>query len=356
MARKGGTRLPGFEELRNGPLRTGEFAPVYVLVGEDHLRIEAVVEAMRARILDPASESFNFHVLHGDQVGWSEVLQAAQGLTMFGGRQLVWVKQIEALDRSKDDPGLAAWQQYLASPNDTAVLVLTGDKVDGRKAWVQQARKQGYLHAFDAPSGRSLIAWIAKAADRAGLMLDAEGQRVLADLIGSDLQALKGEIDKLSLVAESRGRALTADELPGLVMDQAQLQVFEMTNAIADADPTEVMQTWWRLKTWGQDVYALTPLVMAHLRRTAMIAAALEAGDAPGDVARIANLNSWAAGKYLEPHARRLGGAASGVLGACHRCERTQKSRPLPPETAFEQLLLEITLDQPTRGPRSTRS
>jgi DNA polymerase III subunit delta len=356
MARRGGPKPPGFEEFRNDRLKTGDFAPVHVLVGEDHLRIEAVVETMRDKILDPASAAFNYQVLHGDEIGWTDVLQAAQGLTMFGGRTLVWVKQVEALDRAKDDRELAAWLRYLEAPNDDAVLVLTGGRVDGRKAWAQLARKKGYLYAFDAPSGRELVVWIGKAAERAGLVLDADGRRVLADLIGSDLQALKGEIDKLALVAEARGRTLGADELPGLVMDQAQLQVFEMTNAIADADPSQVLQTWWRLKTWGQDVYALTPLVMAHLRRTSMMAAAIDAGETPGEVAKLANLNPWAAGKYLEPHARRLGRAAPGVLDSCHRCERAQKSRPVPPQTAFEQLLLEVILDRPTRGRRSVRT
>ncbi|MEZ4389396.1 MAG: DNA polymerase III subunit delta [Candidatus Krumholzibacteriia bacterium] len=350
MARGSGTS--GFDDLRNGPLKSGEIGPVYVLVGEDQLRIEAVVGAMKALVLDPAAAAFSDHVLYGDQATWQDVLQAAQGLSMFGGRQVVWLRRLEALDKGgKDDPGLKALAAYLADPVPSTVLILSGDKVDGRRAWVAAARKRGYLYTFEAPEGTELLEWIERAALREKLELDLAGRRVLADLVGNDLRALQAEIAKLALLAESRGRPLTAADLPELVMDQADLEVFALTDELIEGRPADVLQTWWRMQAWGSDAYRLTPLVTAHLRRVVLAAAGNADGASPDAVAAWTGLNGWMIRNKLLPHARRLGpDAVHALLQACLDCERTQKSRPIPPETAFEQLLLTVASLQEARN------
>jgi len=340
-----GASKPGFKDLKRQALDTGDIGPVYVLVGEDQLRLEAAVEVMRRHVLDPAAAAFNERILRGDQVGWQDVLQAAQGFPMMGDRQLIWLKNLEALDKAtnKDDPGLKALESYLESPAPSTVLILSGEKIDGRKKWATVARKKGYLFSFEPPSGRDLHEWIDRAARREGLSLDNDAMHVLADLVGNDLRALAADIAKLALISEGRERPLTAEELPGLVMDQADLEVFSLTDGMVGGQPAEVLRTWWRLQAWGSDAYKLTPLVASHLRRVALTAAAAADGASPDQAAASANLNAWMVKNKLAPHARRMGSQAGRkLLKACLECERAQKSRPVPPETAFEQLLLTV--------------
>lgn len=349
MAR-GRTTAPGFEALRDGPLATGDIGPVYVLVGEDQLRLEAVVQKMQSMVLDPGTAAFNEQVLHGDQVTWQDVLQAAQGLSMFGGRQVVWVKKIEALDARKDDAAHKALAAYLADPVPETLLILSGEKVDGRRGWVADARKRGYLYQFEAPTGRDLEDWIARAARRESLTLDGAGRRMLADLVGNDLRALQAEIAKLALIEDSRGKPLGADELPALVMDQVELEVFAITDQLINGQAGDVLATWWRMQTWGSDAHRVTPLVASHLRRVALAAGAHGDGLSPDDVKAWTEMNSWMVKNKLLPHAQRLGREnVARLLSLSLECERTQKSRPIPPETALEQLLLTVAKMQESR-------
>jgi len=349
MAR-GRTTAPGFAALRDGPLSTGDIGPVYVLVGEDQLRLEAVVQKMKSLVLDPATAAFSDQVLHGDQVSWQDVLQAAQGLTMFGGRQVVWVKKLEALDAKKDDAAHKALAAYLADPVPTTLLILSGEKVDGRRGWVADARKRGYLYQFEAPTGRDLDDWIARTARREALTLDAAGRRILADLVGNDLRSLQAEINKLSLIEDSRGKPLGAEELPGLVVDQIDLDVFAITDQLIGGLASDVLSTWWRMQTWGNDAHRVTPLVASHLRRVALAAGAHTDGLSPDDVKAWTEMNSWMVKNKLLPHAQRLGRENVGrLLSLSLECERTQKSRPIPPETALEQLLLMVAKMQEAR-------
>ena len=348
MAR--GASKPGFKDLKRQVLDTGEVGPVYVLVGEDQLRLDAAVEVMKRHVLDPAAAAFNERILRGDQVGWNEVLQAAQGFPMMGDRQLVWLKNLEVLDRNtrKEAAELKALEQYLESPAPSTVLILSGTSIDGRRKWATIARKAGYLYSFEPPSGRDLDEWVDRAARREGLVLDGPCKAMLIDLVGNDLRALSADIAKLALIAEGREHPFTAVELPALVMDQADLQVFELTDGLAGRDAAEALRAWRRLQAWGADAHGMSPVLASHLRRVALTAAGLDDGATGDQVAASAGLNPWLVKNKLAPHARKLGRrGVSRLLQACLECERTMKSRPVPPETALEQLLLTAAIQDP---------
>ena len=343
-AQGGGRRpsAPGFRELREGDLRSGEFRPVYVLDGEDQLRIDQVIEAIRKRALDPAAAAFNEHHLAADEVGWQGVLQQAQAYPMLAGRQLVIARHADQLGWTKDAPGVTALTAYIRDPVLTTLLIIVGDQFHGNAAWVKAAKESGYYFHFAPPGGRDLEAWTDRAARQQGLDLAPAARQVLCELVGGDLRALLAEIEKLALLQAERGTAPTPEEIPGLVMDQAELEVFAVTDALTAGDGGEAMRAWRRLAAWGRDVYEMTPVVTAHLRRLVSVATAVADGlDEPGRIASETGLNAWMVRTKLLPQARRLGPASCrALLAACLECERSQKSRPLPPDVALEQLLL----------------
>ena len=338
------SRAPGFKELLKQDLQTGNVRQVYVIDGEDQLRIDQVVGAIRKKALDPASAAFNEHLVDADQVGWVGVIQKAQGFPMLGGRQLVVARRADQILSKKGDAAETALMQYLKTPVESTLLILTGQKFDGRKGWVTAAKKAGYYFHFAAPTGRELAEWLDKAASRAGLDLAPDARQVLMQLVGNDLQGLLIEVEKLSLLQESRGKPPVAAEIPELVMDQADLEIYKLTDAFSPGEAALLMRTWLRLASWGTDVYQLSPLLMSHLRRTAMVSAALDGGETVAGVAAQTHVNSWLLGNKIVPVARRLGNEnCQRILAACLACEQAQKRRPVPPALAFEQLLLEAS-------------
>jgi len=331
-------RSPGFQDLLRRDLQRGRLQPVYVIDGEDQLRIEQVVDSIRSKTLDPACVAFNDHTLDGEQAGWDAALRQAQAFPMFGGRQLIWLRRADLARR--DEPAEMALVAYFAAPVATTVLIITGEKFDGRRAWLTAAKRAGCYFHFPAPTGAELDAWIQKAAEREDLRLDGDARKMLALLVGSDLHGLRVEIEKLALLQESRGRTFGAAELAELVMDQAQLELFKVTDTIAPGEPAAALRTWFRLAAWGTDVQQLTPLVLTHLRRAVLVAYGLGDHDAPSAIADESGLNNWLVTQKLLPFARRLTAAnCRRLLAACLACEHGQKRRPLPPEIAFEQLL-----------------
>ncbi len=124
-------------------------------------------------------------------------------------------------------------------------------------------------------------------------------------------------------------------------MDQAELEIFQLTDTFGPGEAASLLRSWWRLTTWGRDVYQLTPLLLTHLRRTALAATCLAEGESPATVSEQSKLNSWMLKNKIIPLANRLGAdGCRRILAACLACEQAQKRRPVPPDLAFEQLLL----------------
>lgn len=347
MAR-GGERDRGFEDLLKEDLKTRNYRTVYVLDGPDSFRIESVVDRLQADAIDGASAAFNLHRLQGDQAGWSSVLQQAASYPMLGSRQLILVRHVDRMNR--DEAGEAGLLAYFANPMPTTILVLTAEKLDRRRSWVQDARKRGYLFSFAAPEGAQLHAWARKAAERARLTIADGALGVLVDLIGGDLQALSNEIEKLALLSETWGRPPTEDDVAATVMDQAELETFAITEVVQTGYVVEAMRTWLRLREWGQDPHGLAPMVLSHLRRTALIAAMMRDGQSPAAIAESSRINGWLISKKLAPGARAHGAdGGRRLLAAATACERSLKRSPVPTALAFETMLFAATM-VPTKG------
>jgi len=337
---KSGTALPGFKDLVEQDLKTGKYRPVYLLAGEDTLRIEGVVEKIRKDVLGPSGSAFNFHVFQGDQVPVEKVMQQTLSLPMLGNRQVIWVKQADRFLGNQDSQ--VPMEKYLAKPVVETVLILTADKVDKRKKWVKLCQDGGFLFDFTPPTGEALVQWVLKAARREELPLEPEQARILCELVGNDLMSLKSEIDKLALLALDRNEPVGSEELGRIIMDQAALEGYEITANLEPGRAAEVLRTWFRLSEWGKTAYEIAPLLISRVRKGAILSAGRDCGMADQEIGSLSGQNPWSF-KFLEPMVRGMGTHGLGsALEAALECDRRLKGSPLKPDIIIEKLILDL--------------
>jgi len=337
---KKGPAVPGFQDLVDQDLKTGKFRPVYLLAGEDTLRIEGVVDKIRRDVLGESGSAFNFHVFQGDQAPVEKILQQALSLPMLGGLQVIWVQKCGPLCRQPGQPGGSGKISEPAGPE--TILLLSADKVDKRKKWVKACLEGGFFFDFTPPSGEALVQWVLKAARREKLPLEADQARILCDLVGNDLLSLKSEIDKLALLVEDRGESLTREEFEKIIMDQAALEGYEITANLEPGKTAEVLRTWFRLSEWGRSPFEIAPLLISRVRKGAILSAGRAQNMADKEVGALSGQNPWSF-RYLEPMVRGMGRMGLGTaLQAALDCDRRLKGSPMKPDIIIEKLIMDL--------------
>ena len=183
-------------------LRADEYAPVYILCGEEPYYIDQVSAFIADHALDEMAREFDQQTLYGRDLpgaDLSPVIGAARGFAMMGGRKVIIVREAQAVKKWES---LGAYLDNLM-PQTVLVICYNGkpDKRQGlwKKAadhpqvvWLQSDKLRDY------EVEKWITAYIADVKkEHPDLSIDPRVAPILADHIGTDLSAIVGALQKL---------------------------------------------------------------------------------------------------------------------------------------------------------------
>lgn len=315
-------------------LAQGKIDPVYFIGGDEGLLIQRAMAALVDAVVPPASRAFNHDVLDG-RAGASAILNAARTLPMMGKRRLVVVRDADGLGAD-----LSELAPYLAAPAPEAVLVLLFNKLDARMKVVQIAKKKGWLHQLDTP--RQVAPFIREEAQRRGARMTEDGVRRLADVAGGDLGRIASAIEQLALYVGD-GKPIDADAVEELIAETRERTIFELTNAVGDADRPRALRAVDRLFDQRESSIGVTMMLARTFRQIAVAKEAVEKGQGR-DVARIAGVPPFAADALVSQSRRFSHAALARAIALLSQADQDLKS---PVKAALgERIVVERLVDQ----------
>ena len=187
-------------------LQAEQWAPIYMLCGEEPYYIDRVYQYIADHVLDPMAREFDQQVVYGRDVAGGDIapiISAARGFSMMGGKKVIIVREAQAI---KKWDSLAAYLDNLM-PENVLVICYSG-KPDKRQAvWKRRAEHpQCVWMQSDKLRDYEVEKWIADYIADANNQLKQKGDNVqidprvtsvLADHIGTDLSAIVGALRKL---------------------------------------------------------------------------------------------------------------------------------------------------------------
>lgn len=210
-------------------VKSGQFAPVYLLMGDEPYYTDMVCDAVIENALDEASRDFNETICYGADVDADTVITAARRFPMMAERQLVVVKDAQAM---RDLEKLAV---YCEKPLDSTVLVLLmrGASADKRKALYKQASKNGIVVESNALRDYEMPSWIAQYYSGRGLSIDPEAAALLAESAGTNLSRIAVETDKMLKNLPEGAKQITVSDIERNVGISREFSVFELTKELS---------------------------------------------------------------------------------------------------------------------------
>ena len=246
-------------------LRQG-LEPLYLLVGpERYLRREAVQSITDAAMSATLIREFNdasFSLLT-DSV--RSAIAAAEQLPMMSERRVVRVRDFARL-RDADEDVLIA---YLANPSPTTVMIFTADDLDKRKKSTKALLDACTVVDFSPLKDSEAKAWAKSYLKSVKTAADDPVLTEIVNLVGTDVQTLANEIDKLASAAAETGR-ITMEMVDELIGRTRELSNFELGDHLLSSNRKRAMETLHRLLDDGAEPVMLIGLIAGNYHRLAL--------------------------------------------------------------------------------------
>lgn len=224
----------------------------YILYGLDDFSLNQAVENIKADLGDREMVATSTTSLEGKNLTLSELRNKCDAAPFLSSHRLVIVDGLlgrfevkQSRPRSgkgKSGNGLGEWEglaSYIKQIPETTVLVLLDEEVKGHNPLLKKLSPLAEVRTFPLLRGRDLKAWIQQRVKEEGGNITPQAVNLLAELIGGDLWAMNGEIQKLLLYSQER--PISEDDVRQLVSYVQEANIFALVDAVAEGR-TELAQ------------------------------------------------------------------------------------------------------------------
>lgn len=209
-----------------------EFKPIYYLMGEESYYIDRISDYIASQVLTEEQKDFNLTVMYGSDTNIANVLTAAKRFPMMSDYQVVIVKEAQNL-KNIDDLSF-----YLKKPQPQTILVFCHKNgvLDRRKKVIADVERVGVLFESKKLRDYQLPAFIVNYVRNHKSSIDEKAAVLLAEFIGSDLNRMAGEIDKLMMSMPEGQSRITPELIERNIGVSKEFNSFELRSALIEKD------------------------------------------------------------------------------------------------------------------------
>lgn len=255
-------------------LKSGNLQPLYLLIGsETYLRDVAARTITDVALSGTLLREFNeasFSLLTESPMS---AIAAAEQLPMMSDRRVVRVKDFAKLRETDEDILI----RYLERPSDSTVMIFIAEDLDKRKKLTRVLLSECAVVDFSAVKDGEARAW---AKDRLKELKTTADERTLGEiikLVGTDLQTLSIELDKLAAAAIDSGH-ITLEMVDQLIARSRELSNFDLGDQLVAGNRKEALQTLHRLLKDDVPPVMLLGLIAGNYHRLAVAKELLNCG------------------------------------------------------------------------------
>jgi DNA polymerase-3 subunit delta len=338
--------LPNLHEVTKRASK-GSLDPVYVLVGPERLLIERAVDAVRKAVDAMGTPGFNVEVFDGKGLEVARAISAARTLPMMADKRFVLIRHVDALTPTEQN----TLADYLDDPAESACLVLTADKLDGRSKLAKAAKKRGVLIDAKPLRGRELRDFIRAEAAAREHNIAPRAIETLLDAVGDDLSAIDDAMERLSLFVGS-GQRIDAAAVMRCVTRIRVESIWSLVDAIGLKDRRKGIAAAQSLLADREPPLRLLAMVARQLRIVARMRQALSEGLRPQEAAKRAGAPPFKAADLTESARRFTADSLGEAFARIAETDRALKRSKRPPDVILHDAVLALCGDHRPRGTR----
>lgn len=247
-------------------LDEGTVAPLYLTIGaESYLCGEAncaIAEvALRGTLLREFNES-HFSLL---TMNARSAVAAAEQLPMMSERRLILISDFGKL-READEEVLV---RYVENPVASSVVIFCARELDKRKKLTKALFDNCTVVEFPPVTDGEAKAWAKDYLKRSKIAIDERALTEVVSLVGTDIQTLSTELDKLAIAAVDSKR-ISMELVDDLIGRSRELSNFDLTDHLVMKNRKRALEILYRLLDDGSEPVMLIGLIASNYHRLAV--------------------------------------------------------------------------------------
>lgn len=326
------------EKLKENPVG------IYLIYGEESYLKKIYVEKIVKKTVDPSFEDFNFHSFDGKDSTLSEIYECAGAVPMMAETKCVLVKDFP-LD-TLDDNGFEQLETVLADNPEDCALVFSFVAYEPKGAkWnkaVKLFEKYGYAVKLDKKTSADLVKMLESGAKKRGKPFDKGVAAYLITCVGSDLNTLLNETEKVCAFAE--GEFVKKSDVDAVCIKSLDAKVFDMIKDLTAGRFDSAFRKLSLLFEQREDEFQILGALIAQYSDIYRAKAAIKSGERAESVAKYYN---YAGKEFRLSNAARNGSSLSfDDIGECIEilqwADITLKSSALEKRLVLEQAVVKL--------------
>ncbi len=338
------TEAPAADQVMK-EIEAGKIRPVYYLAplgwGDPVTEPYFVTELLKAfrESTVAATADFNLDRFDASSCEPSQITIAAETFPMMAKYRLVIVRNASSLDNER---GHEVMLRYLEKPASTCVLVMEGDKPDGRKKLAKALQEMGAYVDVSRPKEEGLSYWIRRFARLRGRSVSDGAAELFIERIGADITALDQAIEVAALV-DPDSKEISEETAARVIASTRGFTAFDLFDAITNRDLPAVYGILEKLSESGEREY---PMLLGGLhwsfRQMRRMDEMRSHGMSGDDICRALKIN-FRRDEKIRAAARWKGAGWDRFAERFYELDRQLKGAPVDRRLAMERLLVELT-------------
>ncbi|RME36802.1 MAG: DNA polymerase III subunit delta [Deltaproteobacteria bacterium] len=259
-------------ELRK-KISSGACPPLICLHGEEEWQRDRLLDYIVDRLIPHDARDFNLSQYHGKQASGRDIVEQLQTLPVFAERRLVVVREADQLSAA----ALEALFPLLKNPVPESILLLVAGKIDKRRRFWQEFGKRGAMVEFRSLYANEIPAHIEQTLAAQGWSMTPAAMELFCRRVGTNLQEIHAELDKLRSFIGDRNSA-DAEDVDAVISRVAEEGVFDLAHAIGRGKTGPALELLGQLLGTGVAPVFILAMTARHFRQLWAASLALEKG------------------------------------------------------------------------------
>lgn len=342
MAKK--TEQPNMLQALKENIRQETPARMYFFYGEEVFLLQHYLKQLHKVIVDPLTESFNFHKLTAETFDLRTFADCVENLPMMAERTMVVVDEIDIFKLNETDRERMI--EIISDIPDYCTVVFTYEttpfKPDKRlkKLW-DAVNSNGTLVEFEKQNQRDLVSWITRHFAAAGKRITPDLCVYLIDITGGTMTALSGEISKIC--AYSGAEDICRADIDAVVEPVLDAMVFQMTDLLGQGQCGAALLKLQQLLKMQQEPIPILGAIGGHFRRLGTAKILLDNGKNAADFMKLTGLSDYSARKTMSAASRFSAAYYEKAARLVLECDVSMKTSRDDPDRLLEVLILQLS-------------